>query len=283
MKRNIHEIIYSGITVFTTAASIASFHSYLKGFDEKNQIFDAIKETKGLEKQVSDLYEKNIGYLELKRKWATQSEEYYELKPKLANNLMEHENILAITQENMKKYEALCELSQKNQENNFNSDLILKLIEELRMEQYKNISRNIGETTEKMREMRDHLENTNFNKFLNNNDSSSSFTVEQCKEIFANFQEYLLTLNHPQVGALGHILAATGIILCLLSLISVFYGDVFLNDLDLETRFPKLARFIKLRRVFLQYYFLLYTLIILFLALMIIFVNIKIFYLNSND
>lgn len=46
-----------------------------------------------------------------------------------------------------------------------------------------------------------------------------------------------------------------GIILsCLTSIIFIFFGDYLLNKYDIEVRFPKLAKIIKLRRKFSNYY-----------------------------
>ena len=49
----------------------------------------------------------------------------------------------------------------------------------------------------------------------------------------------------------------------LISIIFIFYGDYLINKFQLETRFPKLAKIIQLRRKYQQYYLILSILFIL--------------------
>jgi len=42
----------------------------------------------------------------------------------------------------------------------------------------------------------------------------------------------------------------------LITIVSTYYGDYLINKFDLVTKYPKLAKFIELRRKFQNYYFL---------------------------
>ena len=54
--------------------------------------------------------------------------------------------------------------------------------------------------------------------------------------------------------AMVHIIGALVILLSLYSLISIFFGNKIIDYFKLESRFPKLVKFIKLRQKFQVYY-----------------------------
>jgi hypothetical protein len=57
----------------------------------------------------------------------------------------------------------------------------------------------------------------------------------------------------------------------------VYYGDKLIIYFNLETKWPKLAKFIQLRRKFQDYYIRINALIIILILLFVIYINIKIF------
>jgi|SRR5882672_2003644 len=67
----------------------------------------------------------------------------------------------------------------------------------------------------------------------------------------------------------------------LISLIFVYYGDVLLTKFNLESRFPKLAKIIKLRRKFSRYYFLLDCLLILGVILLEVCLSLYILFITN--
>jgi len=102
-------------------------------------------------------------------------------------------------------------------------------------------------------------------------DSNSNLTI------FNQYYDYLATLTVEQQGALANILLAIVIFFCLITLISVFFGEVLITYYNLEQRLPRLTRIIKIRRTFQKYYFILNSLIIFIVLLAIIFINILTF------
>jgi hypothetical protein len=68
------------------------------------------------------------------------------------------------------------------------------------------------------------------------------------------------------------------ILLSLLQIIFIFYGTVILDNLNLETRYPKLAKIIQLRRTFQQFYLLLNICIIAIVSIIMLFFNLTFFY-----
>jgi predicted PurR-regulated permease PerM len=88
---------------------------------------------------------------------------------------------------------------------------------------------------------------------LDKNKYISDFT-DNISNFLDNFNNYLSSLSTIELGAVAHTLAAVTILLCLLSILSAYYGDRLIIYFNLETRFPKLAKIIRLRRTFQDYY-----------------------------
>jgi len=96
-------------------------------------------------------------------------------------------------------------------------------------------------------------------------------------QVFSEYQAYLNSLSPEQMIALGHVLLCIGILSCLISMIFVFSGDKLIIHFKLEERYPRLAKFISLRRKFQNYTFYYNALIIVLLLLFIMYANIRIF------
>lgn len=91
------------------------------------------------------------------------------------------------------------------------------------------------------------------NLFMSNLPSLSDFM-----QLYTNWNLFLKTLTLEELGALAHFLSSLFVLLCLINIISVIYGDFMIRYLKLETRFPKIAKIIQLRRQFQLYYMLIY-------------------------
>jgi hypothetical protein len=95
--------------------------------------------------------------------------------------------------------------------------------------------------------------------------------------ILENFKNYLSSLPIEKVGALGHIIISFGILFSIFSIISIFYGDFLIKKFNLEEKFPRIARFIQIRRKFQLFYFTLNIIAIICSLLLIIYVNFIVF------
>jgi hypothetical protein len=105
------------------------------------------------------------------------------------------------------------------------------------------------------------------NTLLNNNSGNKSQYLDSLLQFFDG-------LNYQQNLALSNILGSIFIIFTLFSIISIFYGEKLIIYFDLENKFPKVAKFIQIRRKFQQYYLLINIALILIVLLLIIYVNI---------
>lgn len=115
--------------------------------------------------------------------------------------------------------------------------------------------------------------NTKFDSFINkvntllNNSGNKSQYLDSLQSIIDGF-------NYEQNLAMSNILGSMFIIFSLISIISIFYGEKLIIFFDLENRFPKIAKFIQIRRKFQQYYLLMNIGLIIIVLLLIIYVNI---------
>ena len=113
-------------------------------------------------------------------------------------------------------------------------------------------------------------------KYVNSN---NNFT-ESFMSLIHDLNNYIKTLTVEQNLALMTISGSILILLSMSSVISVFYGDYLITKLNLETRLPKLAKFIQLRRKFRQFYLLIHVLAIIIINLIIIIFNIDYYFLE---
>jgi hypothetical protein len=121
------------------------------------------------------------------------------------------------------------------------------------------------------------------NKILNEiidiikNNSNNKFSGDDnfIKEFMTKFNDYILTLSIDQLCVLCNILLGNLILVCLFNIITIYYGDVLIKYLALETKYPKLAKIINLRRKALNVYMFLNLLAIFFLIIILMLLNIS--------
>lgn len=101
------------------------------------------------------------------------------------------------------------------------------------------------------------------------------------QNFFPNIWPDFSSLNTHQLGAIGHIAASIFVLLCLFSLVSVFYGERLINYFNLENKYPKLAKYIQIRRKFQHYYFLLNVILIIIVLFYVIYINLTVLYITS--
>lgn len=104
------------------------------------------------------------------------------------------------------------------------------------------------------------------NTLLNNSNNKSQY--------FDSLQNFFDGFNYEQNLAMANIFGSMFIMSTLFSIISIFYGEKLITYFDLENKFPKIAKFIQIRRKFQQYYLLINIALIIIVLLLIIYVNI---------
>ena len=207
-----------------------------------------------------------------------QEAKYEELNKKytslLESNLNKLENEREILEEsnNLKKDVEVLEQKLKNSVE-IKRDLQAKYSEN---SEDSSINDKIQEVVAKDEEIHNMYElvNSKFDSFINkintllSNNNNKSFTS------FDSLQIFFEGLNHYQNLAIVHISGSMFILFSLINIISVFYGDKLIKFFDLENRFPKIAKFIQIRRKLQQYYLLMNIGLIIIVLVIIIYINI---------
>jgi len=205
-----------------------------------------------------------------------QETKYEELNNKytslLENNLNKLENQLEIIEEsnNLRKDVEVLEQKLRNSVE-IKRELQTKYSENSEDPAINDKIQEVINTGEEIQNMYESV-NTKFDSFINkintllNNSNKSQY--------FDSLQSFFDGLNYEQNLAIVHISGSMFILFSLISIISIIYGDKLIIFFDLENRFPKIAKFIKIRRKFQQYYLLMNIVLIIIVLLIIICINI---------
>ena len=93
------------------------------------------------------------------------------------------------------------------------------------------------------------------------------------QSLFDTYRENLASLSLEQLACLGNAIGLVAILLALISITMGFFGSYIIDSLNLESKFPKLVRIIKLRQKLTNFY-ILYNVIFLYTVILaLIFVN----------
>lgn len=106
---------------------------------------------------------------------------------------------------------------------------------------------------------------------------TSNQFIDSIDRLWNDFNTWIQSLDYFHSVAIVNIMGLGLILLSLLQIIFIFYGTVFLDYLNLETRYPKLAKIIQLRRTFQQFYLLLNICIIAIVSIIMLFFNLTFF------
>jgi hypothetical protein len=184
------------------------------------------------------------------------------------SQLIERVNNLVEGNESNSKLENIIRKSFENNENKIealNSKMI-QIIESKSSEE--NI---VIEVNNSMKEI-----NKDLSDVINQIDESLRSNIIDL-ELFNSIITYINNLNFHQTLAFTHICAIMFIFLSLNSLIALYFGDYLSNKFNIDTKYPRIYKFIELRRKF-QVYFLIKDLIIIYITLILLtLINILLF------
>lgn len=160
-------------------------------------------------------------------------------------------------------------------------DNIKKKVEYLNTADNKNISENFESLTEESSKV-----NTFVDKVLeliSTPTSSSSLTDYNVSlQIFIDkYYQFFDSLTTVQKGALAHTLFCIGLLFCIFDILVAYYSDKLIIYLNLESKYPKIAKYIQLRRKFQNYYIKLNFILIILLTFFVLYTNVYILiYIN---
>ena len=135
-------------------------------------------------------------------------------------------------------------------------------------ETIKKIEKNFLEDSKKTLEEISQIFSDKGNKFMNDGNHF-------IKEFLEKWNDFLNTLNIDQLCSLSNLLLGIMILIFLLNIIFIYYGDIFIKYISLEKKYPRLAKIINLRRKFLNFYMSLYFLLIIISLILLFWVNIS--------
>lgn len=115
-----------------------------------------------------------------------------------------------------------------------------------------NLAENV---TEELRSSNDKLEKVIDIVKTTTIDSTTNFINIKDFNPFESLQQLYSILNFEETLALTHLSGAITILLCLISLVTVFYSEKLIVYFKIEEKYPKIGKFIQLRRKFQNYYF----------------------------
>jgi hypothetical protein len=218
------------------------------------------KITNELINERSNLNNLNSKYQELVENKINESEMEKIISNEKLKALVENMNLLK------SKLAKQNELTESQLENINNSNVL---------EQLTDVKQSFKETNIKLESFINKLEN--YINFKNSNNFTDSFMP-----LIHDINNFIQTLTVEQNLALMTISASIFILVSMSTVISVFYDDYLITKLNLETRLPKLAKYIQLRRKFRQYYLLIHVLAIIIINLIIITVNIDYYFFYKD-
>lgn len=115
------------------------------------------------------------------------------------------------------------------------------------------------------------------NKVATSLENAGTVTKKFVDDFFTHLSNFISNLPVEQLFAFVHLCFYIALILLVLNLAFVFYGDSIIRLLNIEIKFPRLAKLINLRRKFQQYYFGLNLFVILVILLFLLYLNLVVF------
>lgn len=152
------------------------------------------------------------------------------------------------------------------------------LSEQEKVEKFNELCNNINDHIECLDEFKSNIDTLNMSIELFKKNNSSY--MDPFLHFTKSFEDFIANLDLMHTFALVHILGSLSLIFILFSMITIFYGDYLIRRFELEVKYPKLAKWIQLRRN-LQNYSLIWNLSLAFgVIITILILNAWIFIFN---
>ena len=95
-------------------------------------------------------------------------------------------------------------------------------------------------------------------------------------DIIGQYQQFLDTLSYHQLLAIINISAFMFIFLNIISLFGVYFSESLIQYFNLEEKYPRIGRFIKIRRTYYKYYYIINAIIIFVMTVISIYCNLTV-------
>lgn len=180
----------------------------------------------------------------------------------MSNGLQARNNAIEEINKNISNKEKLCEtLTDKLNTKNFSNGENAESVKTWLNYQKSELVKLNKDKDEKMNELC---------KYINDNVKKSD-TFDWFNDLIEKYQSFLNNLSLDQIVALFNIICEIMILMALTSICILLIGDFLINKFNLDTRYPRLSKYIrmkeKLNKYYLKYYIiLLYIIVILCLC-----------------
>jgi hypothetical protein len=112
---------------------------------------------------------------------------------------------------------------------------------------------------------------------INDPNNVKSDLSDLFNSLIDNYKDFLNTLTSEQMVIVFNIIGYTSLLITLTSITYILLGDQIINLLKLESKYPKLAKYIKFKQTLNKYYLRFYIALFYILILLLISVNIFMF------
>lgn len=115
-------------------------------------------------------------------------------------------------------------------------------------------------------------------EFINSSNNNSNFgpSEQLFQDLLNQYNQFFDSLTIIQKGALVHTLFCIALLFCIFDILVAYYSDKIIVYFKLETKYPKLAKYIQLRRTFQNYYIKFNFILIILLTLFTLYTNLYI-------
>jgi hypothetical protein len=112
---------------------------------------------------------------------------------------------------------------------------------------------------------------------INDPNNVKSDLSDLFNSLIDNYKDFLSTLTSEQMVIVFNIIGYISLLITLSSITYILLGDQIINILKLESKYPKLAKYIKFKQTLNKYYLRFYIILFYILILLLISVNIFMF------
>lgn len=214
--------------IFLYGTGTITYYQFIKGPSQED-----ISEVK--EKEIAELKEE---IAKLKNINNEERNQYVTLISKIIGDRYQIRNLERRQEDFTQNIEMINQLKEKKEKGEILSAIESKLLERESSikEEMSMLTKETSEQTEKLK------------KFIEELTKSSFINVN------FNLDEILNSLSREELLALGSLLFNSLIFSYTITIITIIYGDYLIKRFDLENKYPKLAKFIQLRRKLQNYY-----------------------------
>ena len=103
--------------------------------------------------------------------------------------------------------------------------------------------------------------------------NSKSKFIDNFEVLIKNYNEFISNLSTEQLCNLMSITCYSFILICIFQILIIYFGNYLIDYLGLESKYPKIAKFIRIRKMYQDFNILINILLIVLALIFIIYVN----------